>query len=122
MYMTTGAGVAASVGAVALVGDGIILGYGTVGAGAGTTGAGAVASAAGDGTILGAGIGLDLVMLGSMAALLEAVFTALTTEEASIIEVFMDVALIEVLPLIDLEEDTHQELFPVPPCVQAVPI
>ena len=114
--MTTGAGVAASVG------DGIILGSGTVGAGAGTTGAGAVASAAGDGTILGVGIGLDSVMLGSMAALLEAVFTALTTEEASIIEVFMDVASIEVLPLIDLEEDMHQELFPVPPCVQVVPI
>lgn len=105
--MTTGAGVAA------LVGDGIILGSGTVGAGA-------VASAAGDGTILGAGIDLDLAMLDSMAALLEAAFMALTMEEVFMDVVFMEAALIEVLPLIEVEEDTHQELFPVPPCEQAV--
>ena len=94
MYMTTGA--------VASAGVGIIHGFGTAGAGvalvgvgAGTTGAGE--ASVGAGTILGAGIDLDLVMLDSTVG----AFMVLTTEEVFMV---VEVSTIEVLRLTVPEE------------------
>lgn len=117
MYMTTGV--------VALVGDGIILGFGMVSdilsmevLGSETPSSEVLVS-----DILSMAVSdltdlvLDLIDLVLAMPASTVAFTAHIMEEAS-----MDVVLIEVLPLIDLEEDIHQEQFQAQPYVQVVPI